>query len=261
MITNLKNLAESGESYYYMFFKLKQVIDQNESIKVVFVEYSNNQINENMNKWIWAEKYINFRYPQYSSFMNISDKLILARNNPTGYLNSFSLALKKKTYSILKQDFDYSNKIGGYLYLERDKTDSLVNSITSKKTPLNKLSISEYNLDYLSRILQYCEAKRKKVILIRSPMHKKYSGYSNELFYNKIRNEKYPNIEYLDFSKFPLTNSEFGDLEHLNFKGAKVFSKWFSDILNNGLLDKTDKQAFINDEIQARMHSNDVYKK
>ena len=57
------------------------------------------------------------------------------------------------------------------------------------------------------------------------------------------------NVEFLDFSKFPLENSEFGDLEHLNYKGAKVFSEWFNTIITKGVLLEYNPRETINREI------------
>ena len=55
LINNLKNLAQTGESYYYTYFKTIKVLEQNPSIEIVFVEFTNNQIYELMNNWIWGK--------------------------------------------------------------------------------------------------------------------------------------------------------------------------------------------------------------
>ena len=60
---------------------------------------------------------------------------------------------------------------------------------------------------------------------------------------------KFSDTEFLDFSQFQLLNSEFGDLAHLNHKGATKFSIWFNNLLNNGLLEKDNKQKFIDNEM------------
>src|SRR5690554_8088243 len=44
LIPELKNISHSGESYFYSYFKTKQVVQQNTSIEVVFIEFTNNQI-------------------------------------------------------------------------------------------------------------------------------------------------------------------------------------------------------------------------
>jgi hypothetical protein len=256
LINDFVNLAESGEAYYYTLFKTKKIIEQNPSIKVVFIEFTNNQINESMNNWIWSDRHLNSRYAKYAPFIDVSDNLILAKNNFSGYLKSQSLSLKENIGRTLKQNFNYTGVIGGYNYLVRDKTDSLVNVVITKPAVPEKVNISDFHLDCLTRIIKYCEEKGKKVLLIRSPQHEKFVGYSNESQYQEIRNKKYSDIEYLDFSNFPLSNNEFGDLHHLNYKGAKVFSNWFSNILDKGLIDKIDKRAFIVNEMKAHTISN-----
>ncbi|NBV14651.1 MAG: hypothetical protein EBS07_11370, partial [Sphingobacteriia bacterium] len=63
LINNFKNLAESGESYFYTYFKLQEVLAQNPSINTVFIEYTNNQIIAEMNNWIWDDFHMSYRYP------------------------------------------------------------------------------------------------------------------------------------------------------------------------------------------------------
>lgn len=263
LVPNLKNISQSGESYFYNYIKLKPVMIQNPSIDVVFVEYTNHQINERMDKWIWGDEYISDRYPKYSSFMNMSDNFMLLKNNPSAYSKALSLSIREKSTRIFENDVNYSTKIGGYLYLKRDKTDSLINNIASLKQSTNtgitsKIKISEANLSYLDAIIQFIENQNKKVILIRSPQHKKYLGYSNEQEYLEILKTRYTDTEYMDFSDFPLSNSMYGDLEHLNHKGAKVFSQWFSNLIDDGLLEKENKQDYINKRMKAEMHNKEL---
>ena len=167
LIDYFKNISQSGESYYYTYFKAKKIIEQNPSIETVFIEFTNNQINESMNNWIWKEKYMNHRYLQYSPFMNFTDKMVLAKNNLSGYLNSTSLSFKSNFSRVLKQNFSYSESIGGYLYLERDKTDSLLNKLKINTIDEKTIPISEINLNYLSKLVRFCEEQGKNIFLIR----------------------------------------------------------------------------------------------
>ena len=250
LIPNFKNLAQSGESYFYSYFKTKEIIKQNPSVKIIFIEFTNNQINSKMDQWIWGDKYLSHRYPKYSSFMSLSDNFLLFKNNSSGFMNSMSVSTKIKLEKIMGGEIDVPVKVGGYLHLVRNKTDSIVKSLThSKNTYSSKTEISEKNLLYLSKLIKLCNENEKKVILVRSPLHEKYLGYDCEETYNSIREKRYSDVEYLDFSKFPLSNDEFGDLEHINYKGAKIFSEWFTNLLKNGILENSDKQNYINNEI------------
>ena len=80
-------------------------------------------------------------------------------------------------------------------------------------------------------------------------MHPKYDGRDNEKIFQSILKSNFSGIEFLDFKDFPLSNSEYGDLEHLNYRGANKFSPFFDRLLKGGLLEKSDKQGFINSEM------------
>ena len=250
LISSFKNLSQSGESYFYTFLKAKQIIKQNPSIEVVFIEFTNNQINKSIDRWIWNDKNLNYRYPTYAPFMDLKDNILLMKNNVFGYLNSNSNSLKYNLSRLLRQNFDYTNSIGGYKYLKRNKTDSLIRTL--KESPTNKIfnPISENGLDYLSRLIKFCKEESKIVYLIRSPIHKQFPELSNEQLYHKIRLNRYSTIDYLDFSKFPLNNSEFGDLGHLNYRGARVFSLWFESVLNSNFINENNKQTLIDNKIE-----------
>lgn len=245
LISNFKNLGSSGESYFYTYFKLQQIIKQNSNIETVFVEFTNNQIPINMNARIWDNTHLANNFPTYSPFMSLRDKYTLMKNNFWGFKNALSLSFKKGINRLTSNDYNFSNQIGGYLYLEIDQTDSLIHNILPDTSKNRSISISKTNLKYLLKIVNLCKENKKKIILIRSPQHKMYSGYSYENTYKDILNSLFSNVEYLDFSKFPLANTEYGDLDHLNHKGATKFSIWFNHLLHNKLLEQTEKQKFI----------------
>ncbi|KAF2080420.1 hypothetical protein [Flavobacterium sharifuzzamanii] len=249
IIYKLKNIARSAEPYYYTYFKLKKVLEQNSSIETIFIEYTNNQINPEMDDWTWDDEHISSRYVNYSPFIPLNHQFILLLNNPTGFFNAFSYSNKSKFINIVKEDYDYTNKLGGYLYLVRDKTDSILKN-TSKIDPKNSITISKTNISYLEKTIELIKRHKKNVFLIRSPQHPKCVDYKNETIYKHILFSRFNDVEYLDFSNFPLSNSEFGDLEHLNHKGAKKFSIWFNKLIKDGLLLKANKQEFININIQ-----------
>jgi len=253
LITGLENFAESGESYFYTYIKTKKILESNNQIKTVFIEFSNNQIEKSMDNWIWGDKYLSYRYPKYASVMNLNDLIFLSRKNLKQIINNQSTTFKKNIHFILNKDENYIKYVdwGGYLYLIRNKTDSLVN--LSLKDTIDKdyiPELSEKNLLYLTKTIEICANFGVNVYLIRCPLHEKYSALSYENEFQKILKTKFNNIEFLDFKDFPLENSEFGDLEHINYKGAIKFSLFFNQLLDLNILNCTNKQALINEEIE-----------
>lgn len=249
LINGLVNYSQSGESYFYTYAKIKLIVDSNPQIDRVFIEFSNNQIDKKMDDWVWGDECLTFRFPMFASFMETDDFKLLLQNNRKSFVKSLVPWFQNNINYIFKR-FERSNEIGAYLYLERQKVDSTIivdssNSIINK--PLAK--ISESNILYLQKIISYCRQRRIKIFLVRSPQHENYAGFENEVPFQNIRKKYFSTIEFLDFAKFPLPNDKFGDLEHLNHKGAKIFSIWFNNLLNNGLLEKSKKQDFIDDSM------------
>lgn len=252
IIPNIKNVSNSGESYFYTYPKLKKLVAQNKTIKTVFVEFSNNQISKELDSWIWCEKCISYRFPLYYFLLEKKDIEVLVDHNFDGVRKSFSILMRKNLKKIISKDYNELNEYGQFLPLKIAKTDSLLQNISK-----NTIKVYDYhdgysieNVEYLKKIVAFCKEKSITLYFIRSPQHPKYIEKQNEVLFQKYLKTNFNDIEFLDFNTFPLKNDEYGDLDHLNYKGAKKFSIWFSTLLENGLLDSNNKQEFINNAIE-----------
>lgn len=262
LLPSIINLAESGESYFYTFAKAKMLLNQNPSIDNIFIEFTNNQIKESANETIWSDKYLSYRLPRYCEFLTSSEKLTLMKKNLVGFGNAYSLSARNRLTRVFKNDMDYTPGIGGFKSLNRAKTDSLLNHISSKPlnrtTVLSKNTLSEMNLDYLDSLISLGKKKNCEVILMRSPLHKSYEGYANEPLFQSLLKNRFGSTTFLDFADFPATNDQFADFEHLNKYGARDFSIWFEELLESGLLKKDDKQNHIDQSIKKYSQSQEI---
>ena len=255
LISGLKNISKSGEACFYSYQKLKTVLNQNPSIKTVFIEFTNNQIEEEMDRWTWDNKHIT-RYPDFVPFMSNRDKALLFKHNGDGFLNLVSISARYALLRIVTNDYNYEKQLGGYQFLVQDITDSVLRILNKKETDNHKkpVTISETNLNYLSAMIHYCKRHHVEPVLIRSPLHKGFFRFVDERAYKNILKKRFSDVTWLDFSSFPIKDSGFADPEHLNYKGARVFSLWFNEILKKGLLSKSDKARFVKKEISERAH-------
>jgi hypothetical protein len=253
IIENLSNCAQSGESYFYSYFKLKNILESNKTIKTVFLEFSNGQLELEVNNWIWGEKYLAYKYINYSPFLTFEDQRMLFLKNPMSFLGIQSLCFSTNLEIILKRKFNLmaDSKLGGYQSLNRFKTDSLILKFDQDKKN-NKISdsFSDSNLKYLDKIVKLCKNKNVNIIFIRTPIHQKEMELVNEIKYQKILNSRYKNVEYIDFKEFPLSNDQFGDFSHLNYRGGNKFSNFFNNLLAQKLVEKKDMQMFVDDEVE-----------
>lgn len=231
LISHTLNFAQSGESYFYTYIKTKELIASNPHVKQVFIEFSNDQINLSKNNWIWDDDFLSEKYPKFSPFMTFEDQKVLLNGNTKGFFNTLSVSANKNFYNLINGKTDFTDRIGGFIALEH--TLEISKETTSFKNPTTD-STSIVNIQYLKKLVDFCKQQQLKVYLVRSPLHKKNIDLKNEALFQKVRKEYFDDVTFLDFVSFPLNDSDFADLEHLNNDGAIKYSKWFNTQLRNG---------------------------
>lgn len=237
LIPKLTNLSHSAESYFYTFQKVKKYLSQNPQITTVLIEFSNNQIDTKMDDWTWGYTYMSNMFPQYASFMSPADFELLAKHNSKYFMNCVGIAARTNFIKALSFNYDYTGKTGGYFKIEGSMLLPSNNpAVKNIKTPSNKSAISTTNIQYLRKIINYCNSMHKSVFLIRSPQHPLYEYRNNEAEFSLIRERYFSDIKFLDFNNFPLKNDDFADFGHLNFKGALKFSAYINQRIINGML-------------------------
>jgi hypothetical protein len=226
LITGIKNLSRSGESYFYSYVKLKQILRKNHSIKNVIIGFSNSEITMKSDSDIWSNESVS-RYCIYFPFMDSDEKKLIQNNNLLYYLKANSLYLRKFLENEYKNQWGNLYEAGGFYMLKRILNDSLINEYIKKyDSSTFKQVYSNYNLIYLDKIITLCKSKKINIVFIRTPFHVNYVGFVNEYKFQKLLREKYNNIIFWDFCNFKLEKSDFADLEHLNISGAEKFTKY-----------------------------------
>ena len=124
LINKFQNLAESGESYLYSYIKLKNVLIYNGQLDTVFIEFTNNNIGAAKDKELWSDKYINWRYPKYAPFFGLAEHFLLLTKNFRSFKESFPISIERNTELAMSSNLKKFSGLGGYVYLQRDKTDS-----------------------------------------------------------------------------------------------------------------------------------------
>lgn len=253
LIEGAKNMAQSGELYFYTYLKVKKIVSANKQVKCIFLEFTNNQITMDMEKWTKSEEQILYRVPKYAPVMMAKDYFYIGKNNPLALIKSIPLVIKNNMHAVIFNDKEFmiSNDWGKYYYNKRQHVDSLLQVKNEGKFKTQDLSEStDVNVKNLLRIISFCKQRKVAVYLIRSPYHKEYPGILNENMFQEILKTELYQVPFLDFRKFPLANNEYGDFDHLNYKGAEKFSLFFNQLLKEGLLEKDKKQDFINQKMK-----------
>lgn len=256
ILKNTINLSASGESYFYNYQKLKLAQIANEQINTLFIEFANNHIDSVMDDWIWGYQKMSYYLPYYSPFMESEDFNLLFDHNSTDLLASYSIATRKHLYRIFKGDYNLIDDIGGFEPAQLSKVDELIAKNDFNPTLSYNQSLSETNLSYLRKMIDFCKTNNIKVFLIRSPQHPLYADLSNESIYQNVLKTQFSDVELLDFDAMNFPNSHYLDLHHLNYKGADQFSTLFNNLLENDLLNSANKQTLIDEKIRAFNNAN-----
>jgi hypothetical protein len=237
LIKNTKNIASSGEAYFYNYFKLKKVLEQNVKPKAVLIEFTNNQLSKVMNDWTWDDKHISQKYVPFSPLIPIKESTVLLYNNFAGFSNGLALSLKSNLYSIIRDDYLAINEIGGYRKLE-NKLSELDLKPPKEINQKFKEKSSQVNFKYLKKMIKLCENYSVKVVLIRSPQNPKINNFGNEKLYQKFLREDFQDIRHIDFKIFIKEDSLYADFSHLNYNGAKKISVFLDSIIRSGILNQ-----------------------
>ena len=233
LILNFENFSQSGESYFYTLPKIKEIIRSNPQVKTIFLEFTNNQLTKKVEEWIAGKKYLGYYYATYFPYIESKSHLFVIKSQPFVYASNLPIVCKdllKK--SISKHQYPY--EFGGFKSLQGN-----LDSYKTNKTQFRnedfveiKRGVSQIQLQYLHEIITFLKDKKIELILIRSPQHKSYQGFANEEDFNNLLKNELVSVKFLDLVKFPLSDDDYRDPEHLNDHGADKLSRWFNNFLN-----------------------------
>lgn len=247
LIANSLNLSQSGEALFYTYQKTQLLLRKKGAITTVFIQASPHELSEGWDKKIWNKKHLFEFLPRVVSVLSLEDFLPIVKNNPSELAKVFFVAAIMKNMHCcgFGNIICGRNFLGKYRWLDRDiKPKELENT---KK--IMSVNFAEYNILYLKKTIALLEQNNIKVILVNAPLPARYISAASTNAFNKIREESFPTIPYLDFSNFPLNNTDYADASHVNYRGAKKFSLFFNKLLEKGLLNKKEMEAFVHEEI------------
>jgi len=205
-----------------------------------------------MTKWIEDTQKNLVNIPNFAPVMTFEDHSFLIKQNPWSYFKSQEMVIKNNLNFLLYRKKNILNQRdwGSFYANPRQKVDSIIKS-NEKQKKLNstKIVVDTTNLPFVDKIASICKNKGIKLFLIRSPQHPKYAYCENEEQLQKILKTRYSQLFYLDFENFYLLNDDYADLEHLNYKGAKKFSLFFDALLKKGLIQSSNPEQMVQDEI------------
>jgi hypothetical protein len=225
IVKSAYNVAGSMEGYFYTYYKVKAILNNNPHVKGVFIEFTNNQVEEFAVNRISGE-YLPFLLPKYSPVIDWEGLGYLFKKSPLAVYRALHASLKKKLVFIASSDVNYirQGEWGGFHSTSGSLKASVIDSLRllDLKQVKSKTVCNE-NIDYLKKTIAFCKKRGVKVFLLRSPLPSYMPVHMEEEFDSIMRND-FKDVPFFDYKDFPLTAEDFLDNQHLNHVGASKFS-------------------------------------
>lgn len=241
LINHSINIAQAGEAYLYSYVKIKALLEENPNIRYVLISYSYaDLLIEKEETWLLSDYFMAEKVKSYHYLLDRDERVFLFKSNPEAYLNGVTKSVIKSLETVAKSFATKGNGnsipgFGGYKHLERDKLFLDPGSETGRDENIQQ---SSYQIRYLRMISELCKQNSVKLVLFNPPKHRSYNETLNPAarqLWLDVRNSL-PSDSLLDLSGFMMPDSCFGDLSHLNYRGARVFSQHLNEILQPDLI-------------------------
>ena len=227
ILKNCFNFGRSADKTEFIYSKVKLLKKYNPELDTIVIGYDNVLCYQSADSAFNSVLYS----PYFFDTHNLSTITNLLTKSSFGYIEShithpfdwFKLYQFGESTIKSKTNITDMSNLGGYLYLIRDKLKEDIKRRSIIKMDKNR-SFDELSIYFLDETLKFCQDNNMTVIFLCPPQHKRC--FFDSTYYREYYTKNYSNIKFYDFKDMELPDSCFGDLDHLNYKGAKVFSEY-----------------------------------
>lgn len=229
-IKKTKNIALGSESYYYSYYKLKYIINNNRQIKTVFLGSSYHSFSDYFDQYIYESDVIS----NYFYILPLLDQLSLFFNPETNLCKLIKNSVIKGFNNIFSIEKSYIGKS----YIHNTNKEVSEKSIKDRINfvYLNKSKVREFsklNKDYFNKIVNLCKDENINLILLKTPTHSLHNALIPEKF--KIEYREIVTINGLKVISFDglLNDCMFlPDGDHINKIGAEILTAKLAKYIN-----------------------------
>jgi hypothetical protein len=223
LISGSLNLAQSAESFYFSYYKIKNILNHNPSIETVYLGLSYHNLS------IYYDRFIDGEYsadvaPNYFYLLPLKEQMRMInwkRNNIFPVIsritkNGLNSILNNNTYPYIGR---FTNQFDNTIAIN----SSMDKRILFQYYTNDELNVfSKLNIDYLDKIINLCRSKGVELITLNTPLHNYYNKRIPPIYKEKlidIINSK--DLNNIDLSNFKLSDDCFiPDGDHVSKIGA-----------------------------------------
>lgn len=208
LIPNSQNLAFNSESLYFSYYKLLDILNENQSIKTVYLGFAHHSISSYYDQFLFGDLASNVA-PVYYSVLPSSERKKIIYWNSSELIPFTKKLIEEKLRQLVKSNYypcvtGFSNKFGNKGAV-KSSMNKRIRFQYYKNDRVN--DYSEINITHLSKIVDLCTERKVKLITISTPVNEYY--YNNipskyRMKFDKIINDF--KLDHRDFSKLSSTD-------------------------------------------------------
>jgi len=241
---NCFSITFSGENYFFSYYKLKWALKKGKNIKNVILGFSYHNLTDMQenaiikvpvfleNEFILLDNDGREIVKEESKDLYIYFNLKYIYGIPLNFYDNNHLMI-----NFARDKDEYCIKIwGGYKNMMMTNiTEEVIRKMKEEKNTRD-YELSPLMIEYLGKIIALCEKNNVTLYLVLTPLNTFYFERYSERTVNNFLTivdslKKEDKIQYLDFQRFFEEDSFFYDGEHLNEKGALIFSHLLDSII------------------------------
>lgn len=233
LLVGCKNMGHISESYYFTYFKLKQIISSNSNICRVYLGFSYHNLSNYYDDFITGpnSKYIS---PEYYFILPFAEQVKQVKIHLKDFPAYFQDVVKSG-FSIVLSKIVHNDKL---IFRSSNISNCHTNGSVSPFSMGKRIKymfysngeikgFSESNLIYLNKVIQFCRKRNIDLVLINMPIHTYFNHRIPLKFINKYKNIITKNdLKMIDFNYLKLNDTCFlPDGDHLSPQGASLVTK------------------------------------
>lgn len=217
MMTSAVNWARGSERYAYTYIKLSHLLEDNPRIDTVFLELAPTDLWADADDKYHKENEQSFYVANYWPFFSLAEWRIFA-GEPL-QAGRVVVANLLQADNVLRHD-KWWKKMGGH-----EKTFEEMDAAAAKWEPAESLGHGNaVNYGYLRKIVRLCEKRGVKLYFLETPTSHIERIYDIAYFRDAYR-KNFSDVEFVDYSDWPMADDERKDPHHLNHRGAVRFTR------------------------------------
>jgi hypothetical protein len=233
LLENSVNLAQSSESLYFSYYKLKILLEQNTSIKEVYLGFSYHSVSSYYDKFIFGE-FSNAISSRYFSLLPFREKVKILIANRNDFFSYLKVIVKNNILNIFREKKTFQGGFENLFSNTKASEKSIEKRVLSQY--YNEGSLNEYslkNIEYLTKIKDLCNKSNVNLILVNTPVCTLYKNKIPKKFKVKFEQlSESEKIKTLDLSD--LLSEEYffiPDGDHVSQKGANKTTEYIAQKL------------------------------